>query len=339
MLKIALCLLGILCNSTVWCMETPTAAVQTQILSLRPIATVINCFGMINISPAAMSHVTTPIPGQIVNILVQKAQHVNKDQHLLTLRPDPAVMQSYVQARNQEVLARQELVQQQQLLAAQLTTQNDVDRAQQNLKSAEVAVRTLKMQGADQSLITVNAPRSGLISLLNLVAGDHVDANTTLLGIGNEQKLQAIVQVDPEDAEKITAGMKVRLGDVFSVVQNLTGSVDLVEHQVDPRTRKVNVLVQLKQGSVLEGTAVRARITIASQDLLAVPHAAILQDNVGNFIYRVSNGHAHRVNVNIGHEENGWVAISGDLDPGQHIVVLGNYELQDGMAVKEEVLP
>ncbi|NNM52703.1 MAG: efflux RND transporter periplasmic adaptor subunit [Pseudomonadales bacterium] len=319
--------------------SAPVASVQSQILGLHRMSTQVEAYGILSISPAAITHMTTLVPGQVTALYVQRGQRVTKGQKLLDLKLDPSVMQSYVQAKNQWVLARQDLAHQQQLLAAQLTTQSAVDAATHALHNAELAVHTLKDEGADQGTMTLVAPRSALVTGLSLNPGDHVGANSSLLALGVDEKLQAILQVDPDDASRLTTGMPVRLGDVFAAVDRGVGQVENVGHTVDPVTRHVEVLVRLKETPLLEGTPVRAHITVSSENHLAVPRASILQDIQGSFIYRISNGHAHRVNINTGHESAGWVEVSGDLTPGQHIVVLGNYELQDGMGVREDVLP
>ncbi len=317
----------------------PLADVQTQILAARPIATVINCFGVMRTPTTAISHVTSSEPGSISELMVQKGMHVLKGQKLLVLRLDPTVIQLWVQAQNQLVLARQDLAQQQQLAEAQLGTKNNVIQAEHNVHDAELAIRTLKSLGADHADLVMTSPQNGVVSQVMVHEGDHVDAHAMLVSIGAEHKMDAVLQVDPEDAARLVNGMNVRFGDVFSSVQNGLGKISLIGHNIDPQTRKVEILVSIKQSPVLEGMALRARITVSTQNLLAVPRAAVLQDNEGSFVYRISMGHAHRVAVNVGHEDDGWVAVSGDLSPGQHIVVLGNYELQDGMAVREELLP
>ena len=62
---------------------------------------------------------------------------------------------------------------------------------------------------------------------------------------------------------------------------------------------------------------------------------AVLTDANGAYIFQVSGGKAHRVTVTSGAESQGMVAISGGIDPHVPVVVLGNYELQEGMQVRQ----
>jgi len=88
-------------------------------------------------------------------------------------------------------------------------------------------------------------------------------------------------------------------------------------------------------GRLVLGSRVIGRIHLASHRGLVVPRSAVLQDDAGTYLFRLSNGKAGRVNVQTGIEQEGWVEVSGDIHAGDGVVSEGNYELADGMAVRE----
>lgn len=317
----------------------PIADVQTQLLARHTMNSVLECFGSVVVTPAAIDHLNVLFAAHVDSLAVQKGEHVVKGQKLIDLSPDPGVVQSYVQAKNQRVLASQNLVQQKQLLAAQLATQASVDAAGKALKDAELALQTLHDEGADQSSLSLSAPFSGNIEQVAVAVGDHVAAAATLLSLAMDERLQAQLQIDPQDAQRLRPGMSVHLGDVFSAHDQESGSIDNIARQVDASTHKLSVSVRLNNTHFLAGTPVRAHVILSSDSLLAVPRAAILNDTQGSFIYVVDQMHAHRIAVQAGRESNGWVGVSGPLTPGMHVVILGNYELQEGMATRETLLP
>ena len=317
----------------------PIADVQTQLLARHTMNSVLECFGSVVVTPAAIDHLNVLFAAHVDSLAVQKGEHVVKGQKLIDLSPDPGVVQSYVQAKNQRVLASQNLVQQKQLLAAQLATQASVDAASKSLKDAELALQTLHDEGADQSSLSLSAPFSGNIEQVAVAVGDHVAAAATLLSLAMDERLQAQLQIDPQDAQRLRPGMSVHLGDVFSAHDQESGSIDNIARQVDASTHKLSVSVRLNNTHFLAGTPVRAHVILSSDSLLAVPRAAILNDTQGSFIYVVDQMHAHRIAVQAGRESNGWVGVSGPLTPGMHVVILGNYELQEGMATRETLLP
>ena len=60
----------------------------------------------------------------------------------------------------------------------------------------------------------------------------------------------------------------------------------------------------------------------------------MLNDAKGSYIFQVSGGKAHRADVTAAPATQGMIAVSGAVDPHLPVVVLGNYELQEGMLVK-----
>ncbi len=69
-----------------------------------------------------------------------------------------------------------------------------------------------------------------------------------------------------------------------------------------------------------------------------VPRSAVLRDAKGAYLFQVLQGKARRVDVVAGLEQGGLLAVHAApgqrLEPAQPVVSLGNYELQDGMAVR-----
>ena len=66
-----------------------------------------------------------------------------------------------------------------------------------------------------------------------------------------------------------------------------------------------------------------------------VPPSAFLRLARGAYLLPVLDGQAVRVAVKPGIEADGLIAVRGPLDPTLPVVTLGNYELRDGMAVRE----
>jgi hypothetical protein len=85
---------------------------------------------------------------------------------------------------------------------------------------------------------------------------------------------------------------------------------------------------------LVPGMHVQAVIKVGEHLSWAVPRTAVLTDAKGAFVFQISGGKAHRVDITSGLENQGLVAISGGIDPHLPVVVLGNYELTDGMQVR-----
>ncbi len=107
---------------------------------------------------------------------------------------------------------------------------------------------------------------------------------------------------------------------------------------VNPSTRLVDILVKIPPADtrgLVVGMTLKGVIEVATRRVLAVSRAAVLRDERGSYLFIVQGGTARRIAVRPGLEQGDQVAVEGPLKEGDRVVVLGNYELQDGMRVRE----
>jgi multidrug efflux pump subunit AcrA (membrane-fusion protein) len=105
---------------------------------------------------------------------------------------------------------------------------------------------------------------------------------------------------------------------------------------VDPQTRLASAVAQPESiSSLVPGSAVRARIVIAAHtNALTVPRAAVLYTDEQPFVFVAEGGKARRRPVTTGLVDDTRIEILKGLKAGESVVVGGNYELDDGMAVQ-----
>jgi len=111
-----------------------------------------------------------------------------------------------------------------------------------------------------------------------------------------------------------------------------------VQSAVDPKTQMVGAVVPLNPATaagLLAGMRVSAVIELGRRRAWSVPRQAVLSDERGSYLFQVAQGKAHRVNVRTLVETSSIYGVDGALAAGQPVVVQGNYELSDGMAVRE----
>ena len=107
---------------------------------------------------------------------------------------------------------------------------------------------------------------------------------------------------------------------------------------INPATRLIDVLVRVKLPAKTNfplGLTVKGIITLSRTQSLGVPRSAVLSDAKGSWIFLVRGDRAHKVTVQTGIQQVGMIAISGPVEAGDEVVVLGNHELKDGMAVRK----
>jgi RND family efflux transporter MFP subunit len=185
----------------------------------------------------------------------------------------------------------------------------------------------------------VSAPFDGIVMSVQAGQGDRLAAGAPLLQLARAGGQRVLLGVEPDDARRVRPGMPVSAVPVFSSEikgeTRVQGRVAQAFGMINPQTQLVDVLVKVADGGLMPGTRVRAEIEVAKQTAWVVPRSAVLQDDNGAYLFQVAQGKARRINVQTGLEHNGLIAVQGPFDTAQAVVSLGNYELTDGMSVRE----
>jgi len=282
--------------------------------------------------------VNLPHAGQVIDLDVAPGQAVKRGERLLTVSADPATRAAFLQARSAAKLAAGELKRVGQLAAGRLATQSQLATARKALADAQATLEAQRALGGAAPREAVDAPLDGVVTTLDVQLGERFAANAPLLGFTPANTLLAQLGVQPQDGAGLRVGMPVQLDDVFGTGKGLHGSVSMVGKAIDPRTHLLPVLAEIPAAATtpLAGTALAATIQTADYRAWAVPRAAVLHDDAGDYLFVVDHGKAHRVGVTLRHPAGETVGVAGALDAQSQVIVLGVYELHDGDAVTEQ---
>ena len=276
--------------------------------------------------------------GQVTALHVASGQTVKRGQPLLTITADPTARSAYQQAQAALKLAQGELRRTEQMAAQRLATQSQLASARKALADAQSAFEAQRALGGGAAAEVVSAPVDGVVTLLNVGLGERVAANAPLLSFTPAHALLALLGVQPEDSALLRVGMSVQLQPVYGTRQTFVGTLRMVGQSVDPQTHLLNAQVELPvaaSASLVAGAPLDAKIQTADFTAWAVPRAAVLHDEHGNYLFQVEQGHAKRVNVTLRSPHGDPVGVEGPLDPKAKVIVLGVYELSNGDAVRE----
>ena len=318
--------------------DAASALVRTQPLVQQVLAESISSYGLVSVDPLNTESINLPRAGRVTRLLVAQGQLVKKGAPLLQMETSPQESVNYEQARSAVDLAKGELARVQNLLAQQLATRSQLANAQKSLSDAEAALAAQEKLGTGTPSEIVRAPFDGVVSVMQLSQGDRIQAGAPAMQLSRVDRPRIVLGIEPEDARKVRRGMPVKLVPVFDSTQSAAGVVSTVNGMINPQTGLVDLLVELKPGQALHsmpGTRIQGFITLRRRGGFVVPRQAVLSDAKGPYIFVVRNGRAHRINVRTKGESSGLIGISGPFEKQDRVVMLGNYELQEGMNVRE----
>lgn len=313
-----------------------SAQVGTVALARAALPVTLTAFG--EVAARKVESLGFPQAGQLLSVAVVPGQDVRSGELLANIGSDPAAQAAYAQAANALRLAQEEMQRNDALFKLQLATASQRDTAAKQLNDAQAALAAQAKLGGAQSASTLRAPFDGVVIAIPALQGDRVQAGATVVQLGRTGTLRALLAIEPSQAALLRAGMPVTLatpqdGGKPVVVVPLAS----VERLVDPKSQMATAIAVLPpelRGQFLVGMRVAATVELDKRDGWAVPRQAVLSDDNGSYLYQVAAGHARRVAVAKRAEAGELVGVDGKLDPALPVVAVGNYELEDGMAVR-----
>lgn len=311
------------------------ATVQTVPLRQRAMAETVIVYGVVTSDARQVMSVSVPHSGQIIALNVIQGQQVHKGQVLLTLLDTPENEQSWSLAQSNLKLAKSERLRTATLLAQHLATASQMAVADQALSVAQTQLATLRKLGMGQRKTILRASIDGVVNNVLVAKGDRVTANMPLMNLSPIGTQQVQLFVELADAQRMQVGMAVQVRSLLDQRRIENGHIVGLGQTLDPATGQETVWVAVPAGVLMSGERVEARVIWPAQQLIVVPRSAVLNDQIGAYIYQIKNAHAVRVTVQTGVADAAGIAVNGRFIPNAPVVAVGNYELSPDMAVRD----
>jgi RND family efflux transporter MFP subunit len=318
--------------------QDPSVLIQQAKVAQQPISESLTVYGLLQPDPDTVQTISLLHDGLITRVAVGPGQRVKDGETLLEVATSPGAHMEYLKARAAVDYARRELEIQQRLLTEQLATNAQVETAQNALQDARAGLQALEAQGQNKAIVKVSAPAPGIITQLRAKQGDRLQAGAALLEMAIGNRLVAVLGVEPEDIRLLKPGTPVKIRSVFAPDYQAESQLREIHAIVNPATRLVDALVPIPADQtdyLVLGSRLIADIQLNAHTGMTVPRSAVLQDEQGTYVFRVVGGKAQRVAVTIGLKNDRWFEITSGLKLDEAVVTVGNYELKDGMPVRE----
>jgi RND family efflux transporter MFP subunit len=324
--------------------DAPVAAVQTVMPTRGMIAQPVHAYGVVAASASSVTTVDLPYVARIEQLRVQAGQPVKRGTPLFVVQADPAAVVAAAQAKSAAQLAQDELARTRSLYDKSLATQSQLAAARKAALDAKEALNAQQQLGIGSGRATIVAPHDGIVTQVSVAQGDQVQAGGAILQLsagsgGGDARPNVSLGVEPADAASIHPGDPVTVSGLSTALQSsrVTGRVAMVGASIDAQSQLVNVgaSVPFGQRGFIPGTRVKADIATQSGTHWIVPRSAVLNDAHGDYVYQTgSDNKARRVTVKRVIEDGDRYGVDGPLDAARPLVVVGNYELQDGAPVR-----
>lgn len=269
--------------------------------------------------------------GQVTEILFEAGDYVKQNDPLMKLDADDeelAVELSRVRLQD----ARQQLERYETTAPSGAVSTSEVDQARTALSAARIELAQAELALRKR---TLRAPFDGVISIPDVDVGDRVSTTTAVSTLDDRSMLLVDFEVPEAFASGVEVGKGVEATTWAVPGQSFEGVVDSVATRIDPQTRTLRVRSRIdnEHDRLRTGMSFTIRLPLQGERLPSVPSIAVQWDRRGAYVWRVVNGEAKRVEVDVIKREDQWILVEAPLTPGDHIVVEGVQRLQPGRAV------
>ncbi len=318
---------------------TPVAKVQTQPLELTDIADTLTAYGSVIALPSNSKNLSVPYASRIERVYVSNGQTVRAGDPLLTLEPSEDALLSVKQAQQELAAATQEQKLLQGRFQLKLATEHELVTSQLRVDQAKALLQDLTARGSLKTH-TLKAEKPGVIAAVNVQQEQRLAAGSPLLQWAEQAQWRIALGIEPSRIGALKTQQAVELKLVNrKLEQSVSGVIEAITQQIDPQSHLVTVIVKpSKQVDFLLNEWVKAHITLSTKNTLVAPRAAVLTDDEGYSVFTVIDKKAVKHRVELGIETDTLVElIDPTLKPQDELVILGNYELTEGMDVEVEV--
>src|SRR5882672_1031004 len=228
-------------------------SVTTDVIKARDLEAIVSASG--KVQPKRLVKISAETSGRVVDLAVNEGDRIKKGQFLLQIDPKSLrtrvegnsaslrtaelsleqMRQSIETARVQLQQAQQNLDRQRNLWAQQLTTREALDKAENDVKSAESAVQerekqmrpqesrivqeraTLESARYDLSKVRIESTIDGIVTRRNVQEGETAvigtmnNAGTVLLELADMSVIQAEVEVDETNIPHVELGQRAKI--------------------------------------------------------------------------------------------------------------------------------
>lgn len=290
----------------------------------------------VTLPPEAQVAVTAPFDGAVVRLLVVQGEVVSKGQALAIVKSRQPLEYGAELARAH---ARLGLAEVSAKRTRQLVDEGIVAAARADEMNAQIRVartdvtenaRILSQAGAGaDGTVTLRAPISGRVAMVNVQTGGAVGGTTAPFVIENNAALMLDLQLPERLANSVVPGMTVAISGVHDGL-DVRGTILSVGASMDPTTRSVPAKARLGSApNLVPGKSVLAVIKgTGKQSGTSIPASAITQIDGQDYVYvKMGNRFERRPVVSTGRAGINAIVSEG-LKPGELVAISGVSELK-----------
>lgn len=309
----------------------PPVSVEAATVAVESVPELITAVGSLRSDESIT--VRPEVAGRISAIMFNEGQRVAKGATLVRL--DTAINAAEVQqARANLKLGQSKYDRAVDLAKSNFISSQAKDEAENNLRVAEAAV---SLADARLAKMEIKAPFSGIIGLRVVSVGDYVKEGADVVNLESIDPLKVDFRVPEIYMKQVEVGQSLNLTLDALPGKTYEGKVSAINPLFDAAGRSIVIRALVRNTDTALRPGMFARVQLITRDekpAIVVPEQAIVPLGDEQYVYRVVDGKATRVKVDVGRRRAGKVEVRSGLAEKDVVVTAGQIKLREGQPVK-----
>ncbi|MGB5818704.1 MAG: efflux RND transporter periplasmic adaptor subunit [Saonia sp.] len=276
--------------------------IKIDTMGSRNLGDYVEAMGELHLPPQNDATVTTVVGGNIVSIEVLIGDKVKKGQPLAYLsHPNIVQVQSdYLKAYSDSEFLEKEFERQKKLYENGVGSGMNFQKAEAsykaskgNLLALEAQIRQLGIsvssvrQGSISNRVALRSPISGYVQTIEAKTGQYVAPQTPIFDVVDTDHVHVDFTVYEKDAHKMAIGQTVRFVVPSRSETELVSEIYTISKAFEENPRAIHVHAEIPKTDIqlIPGSFVQGRIEISNTKSMALPQAAVAEEDGKSFIF------------------------------------------------------
>ncbi|HAP36719.1 MAG TPA: hypothetical protein DCQ28_12545 [Bacteroidetes bacterium] len=275
--------------------------------------------------------------GNITFLGAQEGSWVRKG--TLLLRSDKSEIELKINQAENEIIAaeidlrdkKNNIEKLSDLLQVHSITQKEYDSAKRDYDLAQIVLERRKIilsqEKENLSKRTITAPFDCVVYSVSVNIGDYLPPNTECFRILDPGSIMVEAQVDEQDLAKVTTDQHSLVAFDAYPGKKFDAVVFRIVPQTDEATKTSKVFLKLSAQPAKLNIGMTATVNIVAgkkENVLIIPKTAVINKNNKKFVFQITDGRLHEVEVTIGIMEGNYVELLSGVDQNSQVVLEPN---------------
>lgn len=315
--------------------EPATAAVLVNVAPVKTewLANTIKAIGTVN---AASIEVTPETAGHIASIAFSDGAVVKRGDTLIQL--DDSILKAKLQSMAAQYhFSQQSYARLKKLASKGVVAAQTLDAAFADMKEKKAALDEASVTDAKMKLI---APFDGMVGQRKVNPGDYVNPGQGVVTLTDTEHLRVEYNLPEKYLSQVHIGQAVQITTAAYPGKTFTGTIAYLSPTINPENRTIAVYALLtgNHERLASGLFVDVTQTLTqAKQALMVPARSLVPVQNGNQVYKVVDGKAVSVDVQVGARSESAVEIIKGIEAGDEVVTDGQLKCRNGQPVTTQL--